>query len=126
MGSIPSLVDFVALAQVVTRFIPPPMALSRGSSVGIATGYGLNDRDVGFQVPVERRIFISPYPPHWLWGPPSLLSSGYRGGGAPSLAVKRHWHEDDHSPPTVAGFDMVKSVIHAIHASPTPSSSDST
>jgi len=34
--------------------------MSRDSSVGIATGYGLADRA-------------------WLWGPPSVLSNGYRG-----------------------------------------------
>jgi hypothetical protein len=51
---------------------------SRDSSVGIATGYGLDDRDVPIRVPVGSRIFSSPRRPDRLWGPPSL-SNGYRG-----------------------------------------------
>jgi hypothetical protein len=47
---------------------------SRDSSVGIATGYGLDDR-----VPVGSNIFTSPYRPDRLWGPPNLLKNGYRG-----------------------------------------------
>jgi hypothetical protein len=46
--------------------------------VGIATGYGLDDRGVGVRVPVESRIFFSPRRPDLLWGPPSL-SNGYAG-----------------------------------------------
>jgi hypothetical protein len=49
------------------------------SAVGIATGYGLDDRGVGVRVPVESRMFSSPRRPHRLWGPPNFLSSGYRG-----------------------------------------------
>jgi hypothetical protein len=49
------------------------------SSVGIATGYGLDRRAVGVRVPVEANIFSSPRRPDRLWGPPSLLSNGYRG-----------------------------------------------
>jgi hypothetical protein len=52
---------------------------SRDSSVGIATGYGLDDRGVGVRVPVGSRIFSSPRRPHGVWGPPSLLSNGYWG-----------------------------------------------
>jgi hypothetical protein len=51
---------------------------SRDSSVGIATGYGLDDRGVGVRVPVGATIFISPCSPDLLWGPPRLLSNGYR------------------------------------------------
>jgi hypothetical protein len=46
---------------------------SRDSSVGIATGYGLDDRGGGVRVPVGSRIFTSPYRPDRLWGPPNLL-----------------------------------------------------
>jgi hypothetical protein len=53
--------------------------MSRGGAVGIATGYGLDDRGVGVQAPVESRIFISPRRPDRLWGPPNLLSNGYQG-----------------------------------------------
>jgi hypothetical protein len=52
---------------------------SRDSAVGIATGYGLDDRGVGVRVPVGSRIFSSPRRPDRLWGPPNLLSNGYRG-----------------------------------------------
>jgi hypothetical protein len=52
---------------------------SRDSVVGIATGYGLDDRGVGVRDPVGLRIFSSPRRPDRLWGPPNLLSKGYRG-----------------------------------------------
>jgi hypothetical protein len=55
--------------------------VSRDSVVGIATGYGLGDRRVGVRVLVGARFFSSPRRPDRFWGPPSLLSSGYRGGG---------------------------------------------
>jgi hypothetical protein len=41
---------------------------SRDSSVGIATGYGLDDRDVGVRVPVGSRIFSPLRRPDRLWG----------------------------------------------------------
>jgi hypothetical protein len=49
---------------------------ARDSSVGIATGYGLDDRGVGVQVPVEARIFTSPRRPDRVFGPPNLPSNG--------------------------------------------------
>jgi hypothetical protein len=52
---------------------------SRDSAVGIATGYGLDDREVGVRVLVGSRIFSSPRRPDRRWGPPNLLSNGYRG-----------------------------------------------
>jgi hypothetical protein len=51
---------------------------SRESVVGIATGYGLDDRGVGVRVPVFSRIFSSSRRPDRLWGQPNLLSNGYR------------------------------------------------
>jgi hypothetical protein len=39
------------------------LAWNRDSSVGIATGYGLDDRGVGVRVPVGSRIFSSPRRP---------------------------------------------------------------
>jgi hypothetical protein len=52
---------------------------SQDSVVGIATGYGLDDRVVRVRVPVMSRIFSSPRSPDRLWGPPSLISNAYRG-----------------------------------------------
>jgi hypothetical protein len=51
----------------------------RDSVVGIATGYGLDDRGVGVRAPIESRIFSYPRRPDWVWGPPNFLSNGYRG-----------------------------------------------
>jgi hypothetical protein len=53
--------------------------VSRNSSVGIATAYGLDDGEVGVRVPVGSIIFASPCCPDRLCGPPSILSKGYRG-----------------------------------------------
>jgi hypothetical protein len=49
---------------------------SRDSSVGIMTGYGLGDLEVGVRVPVGSRIFSSPRRPDRLWVPPNLLYNG--------------------------------------------------
>jgi hypothetical protein len=73
---------------------------SQDSIVGIATGYGLNDRGVGVRVPVGSRIFSSPSRPERLWGPPNLLSNGH--GGLFFPGVKRPEHEAVHSPPASA------------------------
>jgi hypothetical protein len=74
--------------------------------VGIATGYGLDDRGVGVQVPVGVRIFTSPCRPDRLCGSPNFLSNGYR-GGALSQQIKRPGREADHSPPTSAEFKKI-------------------
>jgi hypothetical protein len=64
----------------VNKFPPPPVSFgSRDSVVGTATGYVLDGRGVGVQVPVGSRIFSSPRRPDRIWGLPSLLSIGYRG-----------------------------------------------
>jgi hypothetical protein len=72
---------------------------SRGSAVGITTGYGLNDRGVGVRVPVGSRIFTS-YRPDRLNGPPSLLSNWY--WGLFPLGLKRQGREAYNSSPTSA------------------------
>jgi hypothetical protein len=71
-----------------------------GGAVGKATGYGLDERGVGFGVSVGSRMFTSPYRPDRLWGPPSLLFNWYR--GLFSQGVKRQVHEADNSAPTNA------------------------
>jgi hypothetical protein len=48
------------------------------SIVGIATSYGLDDQGVGVRVPIGSRMFSSTNRPDRLWGPPNLLSNGYR------------------------------------------------
>jgi hypothetical protein len=52
---------------------------SRDSVVVTASGYELDDRRVGVPVLLGSRIFSSPRRPDRLWGPPNLLSNGYRG-----------------------------------------------
>jgi hypothetical protein len=52
--------------------------MSHGSAVGKVTVYGIYDRGVVVRVPVESRIYTSPFSPDRFWGPPNL-SSGYWG-----------------------------------------------
>jgi hypothetical protein len=54
------------------------VTVNNDSSVGIATAYELDAREVGIRVPVGSRIVTSPCRPDRLWGPPSL-SNGYWG-----------------------------------------------
>jgi hypothetical protein len=56
-----------------------PRSGSRNSSVGIAIGYGLDDRGIEVRILVGARISTSPSHPDRLWGPANLLSNGYRG-----------------------------------------------
>jgi hypothetical protein len=53
--------------------------MSQYNLVGIATDCELYSRGARVRVPVESRIFTSPYCPDRLWGPPSLLTKGYKG-----------------------------------------------
>jgi hypothetical protein len=71
---------------------------SRDSVVGIATGYGLDDRGVRFRVPVGSRIFsTSSRPALGPTQPPIQYAPGTL-----STAVKRQRREADHSPPASA------------------------
>jgi hypothetical protein len=49
--------------------------MRRDSSLGIATGYGLEDQGVAVRVPVGPRIFSPSRRPDRLWDPPSLLAN---------------------------------------------------
>jgi hypothetical protein len=49
---------------------------SRGSTVYIVTGCGLDEWEVRVRVLVASRIFTSPYHPDRLWGPPNIMSNG--------------------------------------------------
>jgi hypothetical protein len=55
---------------------------SRENSAGIATGYGLDDRGFGVQVPVGSRIFSSPCSLDWLWAHPASYPMGTGGKAA--------------------------------------------
>jgi hypothetical protein len=67
-------------------------ARSRDIAVGIATGYGLDDRGVGVWVPVGSRILSSPRRQDRLWGSPNLLSNGYRGLFPRGVKLTTHLH----------------------------------
>jgi hypothetical protein len=93
-------VDPIADFDAFNIYIFSAGGRSRDSAVGIATGYGLNDRGVGVRVPVGSRISSSPRLPDRIFGQSNLLSNGYR--GLFPLGVKRPRREADHSPPASA------------------------
>jgi hypothetical protein len=70
---------------------------SRDSSVGIAIGYGLDDRGVGIEVTVGSRTFSCPRCPNRPTQPPIQWIPG-----AISLGIMRPEREAEHSPPTSA------------------------
>jgi hypothetical protein len=90
--------------------------ICRDSSVGIALGYGLDDRGSRVRFPAgisilfttASRTALGPTQPPIQWVP-----------GALSLRLKRPWREADHSPPSSA---EVKELAEPyIHSTNTPS-----
>jgi hypothetical protein len=79
---------------------PAQQIKTRGSSVGIGTGYGLDDRGFGVLVPVESRIFCSAYRPARLWGSTQPPVQWVKAGLCPG--VKQQEREADLSPSTSA------------------------
>jgi hypothetical protein len=77
---------------------------SRDSVVGIATSYGLEDREVGVRVPVGSRIFSSLRRLDRLCGPPNPIQWV---PGALSPGVKLQGREADHSPPASAEMKKI-------------------
>jgi hypothetical protein len=89
----------------------------RDSSVGIALGYGLDDRVYRVQFPGGGwEFFSSPLRPERLWGPASLLSNVYQGSFP---GVKRSVREADHSLPSSA--EVKECVELYLHFPNTPS-----
>jgi hypothetical protein len=84
-----------------------PSVRNRDSSVGIATGCGLDGRGVGVRVPVGAEFFYIPRRPDRFWGPTCLLSNGYCGSYP---AVKQPGREANHSPPIVPNGEFMLSL----------------
>jgi hypothetical protein len=92
--------------------------MSRGSSVGIANGYGLDNRGVGVRVLVESRILTFLCHRNRFWGPLNFIFIVYK--GALSLGVKRQGREADHSPLTGAEAENVGAIPPFLHTSSWP------
>jgi hypothetical protein len=73
------IVVVVVVVVVIIIIIIIIIIISRDSSVGIATDYGTDDQMIGVRFPAGAEDFSLQTPrPDRLWGPPSLLSNGYR------------------------------------------------
>jgi hypothetical protein len=94
---------------------------SWGSSIGIAAGWGLDDRKVGARVPAGSRFLICPQRPDRLLGPPSgyqgLFPRGQSGRGSkptthpqPVPRTRRRW--SIHPPPHTHSWRSVQLVNH--------------
>jgi hypothetical protein len=63
------------------------LVMSQGSGVVTATGYSMDGRGIGVRVPVEARFVASSRRPDRFWGPPNVVSHGYRGSFSGGKAV---------------------------------------
>jgi hypothetical protein len=82
--------------------------MSRDSPVGIVTGYGLDNQEVGVRVPVGSRIFTL----HVVQTSSGVHPTSYTmstGGCCPG--VKRPGRDASHSPPTSAEVKKIHSPI---------------
>jgi hypothetical protein len=70
----------------------------------MATGCGLDDREVGVRVPLGSTIFSSPYRPDRFFGPPTYYPMGT---AVLSPGSKRTGRDADHLPPTSVMAFMV-------------------
>jgi hypothetical protein len=81
--------------------------MNRDNSVGITTGYRLDDREVEFGVLVGSTILSSPFHRDRIW---IQQTSSIMGTGGSIPGVKRLRREADHSPTT--GPEVKKICIH--------------
>jgi hypothetical protein len=58
--------NMIMIIVIISIMIIIIIMRSQESAVGIATGYGLDDRGVGVRVPVGARIFSFPSRPDWV------------------------------------------------------------
>jgi hypothetical protein len=109
-------VSFAAIALCVTsqRVIPKVSIYfkSRDSSVGIAQGYGLDDRVLGFDFRRELGIFLFNTASITALGPTQPPIQWIR--GALSLGLKRPGREADSSTSSSAEFKNVWSYTYAL------------
>jgi hypothetical protein len=80
---------------------PVCISVSRGSAVGIATGYGLDERGVKVRVPVGSELSLLHIVQTGFEANPASYPMGTEGF---SPGVKRQGREADHSPPASAEF----------------------
>jgi hypothetical protein len=86
--------------------------MSRDSSVGIATVYGLDDRMIGIRFPAEARNFSLPH--HVQTGSGAHSASYPMGTGGSFAGVKRPVREADHLPPYSAEVkECVELYLHS-------------
>jgi hypothetical protein len=90
---------------------------NRGSSVGVVTGYGLDDRMIEVRFPVGLGIFLFTTPSRPTLRPTQPPIQWV--AGALSLGVKREEREADHSHPSSA--DVKECVDPYLHSSSTSS-----